>query len=57
MSARQTEASRLFDELNRRYWRGRLPPYRVLCVRCGPVGFEREPWQPELFTEEPAEPQ
>jgi hypothetical protein len=26
-------------------------------VRFGPVGFEREPWRPELFTEEPAEPQ
>jgi hypothetical protein len=26
-------------------------------VRFGPVGFEREPWRPELFTEEPEEPQ
>jgi hypothetical protein len=26
-------------------------------VRFGPVGFEREPWRPELFTEEPAGPQ
>jgi hypothetical protein len=26
----QTEASRLFDELNRRYWRGRLPRYRII---------------------------
>lgn len=25
-----TEASRLFDELNRRYWRGRLPRYRII---------------------------
>jgi hypothetical protein len=26
-------------------------------VHFGPVGFEREPWRPELFTEKPAEPQ
>lgn len=26
----KTEASRLFDELNRRHWRGRLPRYRVV---------------------------
>jgi hypothetical protein len=26
----KTEASRLFDELNRRYWKGRLPRYRVI---------------------------
>jgi hypothetical protein len=24
-------------------------------ISLGPVGFEREPWRPELFTEEPAE--
>ena len=24
------EAQRLFDELNKRYWRGRLPRYRVI---------------------------
>ena len=28
--SRRSEASRLFDELNRRYWRGRLPRYRVI---------------------------
>ncbi len=26
-------------------------------VRFGPVGFEREPWRPEVFTEKPAQPQ
>ena len=26
----RTEASRLFDEFNRRYWRGRLPRFRVI---------------------------
>lgn len=26
----KTKASLLFDELNRRYWRGRLPKYRVI---------------------------
>ncbi len=26
----RTEANRLFDEFNRRYWRGRLPTYRVI---------------------------
>jgi hypothetical protein len=25
-----TLANRLFDELNRKYWRGRLPRYRVI---------------------------
>jgi hypothetical protein len=25
-------------------------------VRFGPVGFDRDPWRPELFTEKPAEP-
>lgn len=33
----KTEASRLFDELNRRYWHGRLPRYRVIrraALRC-----------------------
>lgn len=28
-----TEPQRLFDEFNRRYWRGRLPRYRVLRVQ------------------------
>jgi hypothetical protein len=28
-----TESSRLFDEFNRRYWRGRLPRYRVIRWR------------------------
>ena len=27
----KTKASILFDELNRRYWRGRLPRYRLIC--------------------------
>ncbi len=26
----RTEANRLFDELNRKYWRGKLPKYRVI---------------------------
>jgi hypothetical protein len=26
----KTEPSKLFDEFNRRYWRGRLPKYRVI---------------------------
>ncbi len=26
----RTEANRVFDEFNRRYWRGRLPKYRVI---------------------------
>ncbi len=26
----RTHASQLFDELNRKYWRGRLPRYRVI---------------------------
>src|SRR5207245_227092 len=29
-SPRRSEASHLFDELNRRYWSGRLPWYRVI---------------------------
>jgi len=24
-------------------------------IRFGPVGFDREPWRPEEFSEEPAE--
>ncbi len=32
----KTEASRLFDDLNRRHWRGRLPRYRVVRLELLP---------------------